>query len=775
MLYVSGDAATRETNRIAMTRERPELTVSTAGSTAAAADVAAATAPDCVVVQPAELGDPTELLSIVDCPTVLAVEEPPTGDGALAEAATTVVPTDAADGAALAERAVAVADDGSADSHGAVGADPGNARTRLLEGLLEEFPGGAVFVVDEAMRYTSAGGSAFEDASIDPEDLVGRTPREVFDPPRAERLERAYRTALDGEAYTYDTQFEGREYEVRTVPLRDHEGTVMAALTIAHDVTTYQQQKRELSETKERLELALEGAELGVWDWNVQTGEVTFDERWAGMLGYVLDDLPARVETWEDLVHPDDIDRTWTDIQTHLDGGTDIYENDHRLRTKDGDYKWIRDIGRVFERDEDGDPVRAVGIHQDITERKKRQREVAAQRDELATLARVQSLIQDVIRALGSAATRDEIETTLCERLVESDLFEFAWVGEPTGADDRIAVRTSAGGEADYLDLIHSRADEETRANGPGARAFETGETQVVDDVRAESTMSGWHAEALDRGFRSAAVVPLRHEEAVHGILVVYAARTGAFGDRVVESFEVLGETVGFVVGATQTRQLLSEDRVLELEFAADGTETCLAAVAQAHGCRFEATGCVPVDDQMLQYLDVSGAPAERVVDDLRDRAKVLEARVVRSDDDGGALELRTTETYQSLLLDVGARPVEVTADETGTTVTVEAPTDAEPRTIRERLAEAGESFTLTAKQERERGSIGPPDESTLRDRLTDRQQEVLRAAFLAGYYEWPRDTTAEQLSETLDISSPTLHQHLRRAQRNLLDALFDG
>jgi len=61
-----------------------------------------------------------------------------------------------------------------------------------------------------------------------------------------------------------------------------------------------------------------------------------------------------------------------------------------------------------------------------------------------------------------------------------------------------------------------------------------------------------------------------------------------------------------------------------------------------------------------------------------------------------------------------------------------------------------------------------------LRDELTDRQQEVLRSAYLAGYYEWPRDTTAEQLADQLDIASATLHQHLRRAERNLLDTLLE-
>jgi len=134
--------------------------------------------------------------------------------------------------------------------------------------------------------------------------------------------------------------------------------------------------QQELRTLTERHELALEGAELGVWDWNVKTDAVTFDERWADMLGYSLDELEPTVDTWDELIHPEDRERTYEALNAHLDGETEIYECDHRLRTATGEYRWIRDIGKVFERDENGDPVRAVGIHQDVTDHKERKQEL---------------------------------------------------------------------------------------------------------------------------------------------------------------------------------------------------------------------------------------------------------------------------------------------------------------------------------------------------------------------------------------------------------------
>ncbi|MBX0321957.1 PAS domain S-box protein [Halomicroarcula sp. F13] len=651
----------------------------------------------------------------------------------------------------------------------------------LLSTLLDALPVG-ILVEDDDREILTANQRLVDvfDIPGSAEDLVGTDCSAA-----AERVSQQF---ADPESFLAETEqlLADRSTDLRTdlelsdgrtvqrsyipIDLPDSEGN----LWLYRDVTEQRDRERELERTTERLELALEGAELGVWDWNVETGDVAFDERWVGMLGYSLSEIEQRVETWEELVHPDDTDRAWDAIQAHFDGESDIYQCDHRLRTKDGDYKWIRDIGRVFERDEDGTPLRAVGIHQDITERKHRQQELEAQRDDLATLTQVQVLIQDVIRALGTAATRDEIETTVCDRLVESEFYELAWIGERAGPDNRITREAVAGDEDGYLDIVADRTTPSDRAHGPGTVAIQTGDVQVVDDIATDDRLAGWRDEALDRNYRSAVVVPLRHDDVVHGVLVVYANRVDAFSDRVVDAFTVLGEMVGFAFTAVQNRRLLTHDRVLEMEFESEDRDAYPIVVASRHDCRLEAAGSVDVGDEALQYIRVDGAPPADVLESLLTFEPILDGRVVRAGADGGVVEVRTTETYQSLLLDVGARLVDAVAEPTRLSVVVEAPTDADPRTIQETLSAQHSGFDLVAKREREHRPTTVTDDSPLRDQLTDRQLEVLRAAYLAGYYEWPRDTTAEQLADTLDISSPTLHQHLRRAERNLFDALLD-
>jgi two-component system cell cycle sensor histidine kinase/response regulator CckA len=124
-----------------------------------------------------------------------------------------------------------------------------------------------------------------------------------------------------------------------------------------------------LRQSEERMELALHGADLGTWDWNVKTGEVVFNERWAEMLGYTLDEIEPHVRTWEVLVHPDDMPNVKRVLEDHLAGRTPSYETEHRVRHKSGQWIWILDRGRVIERDPSGAPLRACGTHLDITER----------------------------------------------------------------------------------------------------------------------------------------------------------------------------------------------------------------------------------------------------------------------------------------------------------------------------------------------------------------------------------------------------------------------
>jgi PAS domain S-box-containing protein len=117
----------------------------------------------------------------------------------------------------------------------------------------------------------------------------------------------------------------------------------------------------------DRLGLALDGGELGIWDWDLRDNSVQFDRRWCEMLGLDHAATPMTIETWSARVHPDDLAACSADIEAHLHGKTARYENIHRMRHTNGEWVYILDRGRVAERDASGRPVRFTGTHVDVT------------------------------------------------------------------------------------------------------------------------------------------------------------------------------------------------------------------------------------------------------------------------------------------------------------------------------------------------------------------------------------------------------------------------
>ena len=137
------------------------------------------------------------------------------------------------------------------------------------------------------------------------------------------------------------------------------------------------QADEELKMSNERLELALKGANEGIWDWNITTGYVSYSNLWVEMIGYKPGELKPDVSTWEQLLHPDDRNKSMEALNKHFEDDRSEYKAEFRLKCKDGSWKWIQALGKVFQRDTDGKPERMSGIHLDITDRKLEAQQVA--------------------------------------------------------------------------------------------------------------------------------------------------------------------------------------------------------------------------------------------------------------------------------------------------------------------------------------------------------------------------------------------------------------
>ncbi|NEX21057.1 PAS domain S-box protein [Thiorhodococcus mannitoliphagus] len=143
-------------------------------------------------------------------------------------------------------------------------------------------------------------------------------------------------------------------------------------VSVYDDISERIELEMALEESRERLALALDAAEVGMWDWRVPTGEVQVNARWARMLGYEPSELePITIGTWEGLCQPDDFAVAQRALERHFAGKLAVYEAETRLTHKDGHFVWVLDRGRVVERDADGRPLRMAGTHIDISARKR--------------------------------------------------------------------------------------------------------------------------------------------------------------------------------------------------------------------------------------------------------------------------------------------------------------------------------------------------------------------------------------------------------------------
>ena len=167
-----------------------------------------------------------------------------------------------------------------------------------------------------------------------------------------------------------------------------------------------------LRDSELRLKMAIEGAGEGLWDWNNRTGQVYFNDVWCEMLGYQPEEIEPSLNSWEKLVHPQDMKFVREELTRHLKGESEIYETIHRLRTKDGSWKWILAHGMVVERDEAGTAIRTVGTHINVTSQKQTEKELESlirNRDKLF------SIISHDLRGPISSAT------SIIEMITEDD------------------------------------------------------------------------------------------------------------------------------------------------------------------------------------------------------------------------------------------------------------------------------------------------------------------------------------------------------------------
>jgi PAS domain S-box-containing protein len=253
-----------------------------------------------------------------------------------------------------------------------------------LNGLLES-TGDSVFSLDRDLRFTSFNShyAGYLRKRYGAEIGLGsRFDDHIRDPARREIVLANLGRALRGERLTIEdlwTDAAGEKHwrQVSHNPIRDPDGVVSGIAVFAADVSEHRRAEEALREERRRLAGIIEGTNVGTWEWNVQTGATVFNDRWAEIVGYTMEELePVSIRTWQALAHPENLRASGELLERHFRGELDYYACETRMKHKDGHWVWVLDRGKVATWTDDGKPLLMLGTHQDITVRKQAEEEL---------------------------------------------------------------------------------------------------------------------------------------------------------------------------------------------------------------------------------------------------------------------------------------------------------------------------------------------------------------------------------------------------------------
>jgi PAS domain S-box-containing protein len=301
------------------------------------------------------------------------------------------------------------------------------------------------------------------------------------------------------------------------------------------DVTEHKTTELALQASEERLKLAMAGTTDGLWDWNVATGEVYYSPRWMSMLGYAPNELEQNFQTWEKIVHPDDKEHSLKAVNNYLNGNTSSYEIEHRLRAKDGGWKWILSRGKIFEWDTKKNPLRMTGTHIDITEKKKIEEKLKESEEIACTLF---TQLSSIVSGTAPATSGEDFFQSLVYHLAVALKVSYVFIDETT--DRKNTFRTLAFSmHGEIVDNI------EYDVVGTPCEAVYKGQDVIYPDKLREkfphdAHIHDWGAESyigLPLLNHSGEVIgllgfmdknPIADVDSVKSILSIFASRAGA-------------------------------------------------------------------------------------------------------------------------------------------------------------------------------------------------------------------------------------------------------
>jgi len=438
------------------------------------------------------------------------------------------------------------------------------------------------------------------------------------------------------------------------------------------------------------------------------------------------------------------------------------------------------DCGESFEsrsrlqRHDCSSPAESVGENEDASEPDTR----SSQLQSPLSHSHMEQLCE-IFQELVSAAPwhpNQGFEDYTCELIAASDLYEYAWIGTVHGTQDTFDACYGANLPAEYLQLIQKQHVSDVE-DGVVEQALQTERVQIRH--RAPGLERSAQPDPPDSGPESTTIIalPIIHGTYTHGVLVINTDEGEGLTDTVYRWFETLGVFLGLTINAIRQQELLYGHNGIELELRIPDSEKFFATISEELDCR-----CIHVGDEIsedrdiIHYHRIQGTDSDAVVAAATESDEITYHEVLSEEDDGFRFKSTTTESFVLVCLDFGGHIRHGIVENGTAQLTLELPLSADIPAFIDKFQTKHPALEVVAKREIQTGVRSLSRAGTRLhsgEVLTNQQRNAIEAAFRRGYYEWPREQTAEEIADAMGITPPTFHRHRRDAEQKLIQHTF--
>ena len=533
-------------------------------------------------------------------------------------------------------------------------------------------------------------------------------------------------------------------------------------ICVVRDITDRKEGERQLREARQFNEELVENAPFGMFRLDAEL-RITYEnpraEEIIGLpegkessdaIGTDISKLPPIVETGQ------------ADLFRRLQEGETI-EFEFPFESIYGKEAYFTGRAVPLYRDDEFDG--AILMATDISERRQYERELERQREQLAAINELNDVVRGITEAVIEQSTRAEIEQVVCDQLAASDSYRFAWMGAAESGV-QLEPRVEAGVDG-YLDRLSFPSDPDgPPGDGPIETAIRTQEIQIARHILDAADPLREYAREF--GYRSSAVIPIVHQGMLYGVLGVCSERADAFAADERDVIGQLSDVVGHAIAAVDRKRALMSDEVVELKIrlptflSTDGTVTI--------------DRVTPVGDDEYLLYGTATDDAMSVIHALDEqRPDWTDVRIFDETGDEVRFEGHLSDPpLMSIVANYGGN------FKTGRLVngaygaTIQFPPGTNVRRVIDRIQETYLDVRIVSQRQVTRDAPSSQHLPTvLAENLTERQRVALEAGYFGGFFQCPRHRSGEEVAESLGIGASTFHQHVRKAERKLLDVVF--